>query len=561
MPAPPGEVYDEWGNLTHKDGVKQGYYDEATGEWIREVYDEWGNLTYKDGEEQGYYDDESGEWIPYDGGEEYDEYGNIVVKEETPDQMALAEIAPPPPAQQQQVQIQVAAAADEATKAAEEATKAAAEAANAAAEASKNLMKGFSSFGGGIMGSLSAKETTQKQDTQQAKQKSFGLGGLGGFGFGGGQKQAAKSPGFSFGGLGFGNTASNNTEPNQVVNQETKPQEAPAQESEDQGGYYDEAGEWVPAAPGEVYDEWGNLTHKDGVEQGYYDEESGEWILYDEGEEYDEYGNVIAKEEEKTPEDVEMTSLNEAEIARQDQEHAPQTQKQSPETATLEPIVPEEPVSVPQTTDATLEAKPGQPQEVETKPVQDNGYYDDLTGEWVPAAPGEVYDEWGNLTSKDGIDQGYYDEATGEWVQVTPGEVYDEWGNLTHKDGVEQGYYDDTTGEWILYEEGEEHGDEIVKDEERRPEKSPEDVEMVPLLPEEETVEAEKKTAGFTARQRWLWAFDLVTKVMARNGTADEVGKRPLLTTADIHTTEFPGYFCRLKRRWRQKNKKGVAKL
>ena len=88
MPAPPGEVYDEWGNLTLKDGVKQGYYDEATGEWVAEVYDDWGNLTHKDGEEQGYYDEETGEWIQtaeYDEkGKliEYDEYGNIIVKEE-----------------------------------------------------------------------------------------------------------------------------------------------------------------------------------------------------------------------------------------------------------------------------------------------------------------------------------------------------------------------------------------------------------------------------------------------------------------------------------------------
>ena len=41
---------------------------------------------------------------------------------------------------------------------------------------------------------------------------------------------------------------------------------------------------------------------------------------------------------------------------------------------------------------------------------------------------------------------------------------------------------------------------------------------MVALPPVEE--DAIQKTAGFTARQRWLWAFDLVTKVMARDGMA-----------------------------------------
>lgn len=54
---------------------------------------------------------------------------------------------------------------NETAKAADEAAKAAADAANAAAEASKNLMKGFSSFGGGIMASLST--TAPKQKLQE----------------------------------------------------------------------------------------------------------------------------------------------------------------------------------------------------------------------------------------------------------------------------------------------------------------------------------------------------------------------------------------------------------
>ena len=97
--------------------------------------------------------------------------------------------------------------------------------------------------------------------------------------------------------------------------------------------------------------------------------------------------------------------------------------------------------------------------------IETNGYYDEETGEWVPAAPGEVYDDWGNLTCKDGVKQGYYDEATGEWIRDVPGEVYDEWGTLIVKDGVEQGYYDEETGEWIQTAEYDEKGKLIEYDE------------------------------------------------------------------------------------------------
>ena len=144
------------------------------------------------------------------------------------------------------------------------------------------------------MGSLA---TTQKQNQDKAQQNStsnFGIGGLGGFGFGGGKKQDVKSPGFSFGGLGFGGTSSLSNKSELVISTkppEIKPETEPLATTEDEpNGYYDETtGEWVPAAPGEVYDEWGNLTYKDGIEQGYYYEETGEWIIYDEAEEYDEY--------------------------------------------------------------------------------------------------------------------------------------------------------------------------------------------------------------------------------------------------------------------------------
>ena len=81
------------------------------------------------------------------------------------------------------------APSDEMKQAADEAAKAAQEAAKAAAEASQNLMKGFSSFGGGFLGG-------------GKQQKSGGGGILGGFGFGGtpaapakpAQKQQAKAP-------------------------------------------------------------------------------------------------------------------------------------------------------------------------------------------------------------------------------------------------------------------------------------------------------------------------------------------------------------------------------
>ena len=512
---------------------ENGYYDEY-GEWVPaapgEVYDEWGNLTYKDGEEQGYYDEETGEWVQYyydeleEKEEEEEEEVAMAVEEEAP--IAVAEVTQP----QDQVQTQVV---DEAAKAADEAAKAAAEAANAAAEASKNLMKGFSSFGGGLMGSLSATAAPkQKQDKPQQKSSNFGIGGLGGFGFGGGKKQEAKSPGFSFGGLGFGNASSTSNKPEQVTSAQpvnVHPETDPVVPAEDeQNGYYDETtGEWVPAAPGEVYDEWGNLTHKDGVEQGYYDEESGEWITYEEGEEYDEYGNVVVKEKEKTPDDVEMPSLHQAEAEPVEQAPEPTLAppEQSPETANRAPVIPLVSVS-------TINQEQTNDQQVKTESVaeEENGYYDEITGEWICAAPGEVYDEWGNLTHKDGIEQGYNDETSGEWIRVDPGEVYDEWGNLTHKDGVEQGYYEEETGEFIPYEGYDEYGNVIPVG---GKEKSPEDEEMVAIpedlkhledlalkqdqvVPEAPPV-ADNKTAGFTARQRWFWAFGMVSKVMNEN--------------------------------------------
>ena len=58
---------------------------------------------------------------------------------------------------------------------------------------------------------------------------------------------------------------------------------------------------------------------------------------------------------------------------------------------------------------------------------ENNGYYDEETGEWVPAAPGETYDEWGTLIKLNGVTQGYYDEESGEWIQTAE---YDEWGTL-----------------------------------------------------------------------------------------------------------------------------------
>ena len=583
----PAPIVDEEGavngDVEYFEG--NGYFDEY-GEWVPaapgEVYDEWGNLTYKDGEEQGYYDDETGDWVQYYYDEDQEEEEEEVAM--AVDEEAASESAPttaveqvPPTAQQPQDQAQTqgravaSAAADEAAKAADEAAKAAADAASAAAEASKNLMKGFSNFGGGLMGSLSATTTPkQKQDKAQQKSTNFGIGGLGGFGFGGGKKQEAKSPGFSFGGLGFGNTSSSiKSEPVTLtqalgVQPET---ESLVPAEEEQNGHYDETtGDWVPAAPGEVYDEWGNLTYKDGIEQGYYDEESGEWITYDEAEEYDEYGNV--KEKEKTPDDVEMASLHEAEPVGQDPGPAFAPPEQSPETVTQAPEMSEE-------SPATTNQEQTKDRQVKTESggEEDNGYYDETTGEWICAAPGEVYDEWGNLTHKDGIEQGYYDEPSGEWIRVDPAEVYDEFGNLTHKDGVEQGYYDEATGEFIPYEveEGEgydEYGNVIPG---RGKDKSPEDAEMVAVsedsaaatlkqdqvVPEAQPVTDDNKTAGFTARQRWLWAFGMVTKVMrtrllperhfgAESRVETRKKYRSLLKTAD-DAMELPSLFLTLK--------------
>ena len=136
------------------------------------------------------YDSETGEWVQYyydEVEEKEEEEVAMAVEEEAP--IAVAEVTQP----QDQVQTQVV---DEAAKAADEAAKAAAEAANAAAEASKNLMKGFSSFGGGLMGSLSATAAPkQKQDKPQQKSSNFGIGGLGGFGFGGGKLGQRSSSG------------------------------------------------------------------------------------------------------------------------------------------------------------------------------------------------------------------------------------------------------------------------------------------------------------------------------------------------------------------------------
>ena len=66
---------------------------------------------------------------------------------------------------------------------------------------------------------------------------------------------------------------------------------------------------------------------------------------------------------------------------------------------------------------------------------ENNGYYDEETGEWVPAAPGEVFDEWGTLIKLNGVVQGYYEEESGEWVQTAE---YDEWGTLIGGGVVEE---------------------------------------------------------------------------------------------------------------------------
>ena len=65
---------------------------------------------------------------------------------------------------------------------------------------------------------------------------------------------------------------------------------------------------------------------------------------------------------------------------------------------------------------------------------ENNGYFAEETGEWVEAAPGETYDEWGTLIVKDGVEQGFYDEESGEWIQTAE---YDEWGTLI-SGGVEE---------------------------------------------------------------------------------------------------------------------------
>ena len=66
-------------------------------------------------------------------------------------------------------------------------------------------------------------------------------------------------------------------------------------------------------------------------------------------------------------------------------------------------------------------------EEEEVVDDENNGYYDEETGEWVPAAPGEVFDEWGTLIKLNGVVQGYYEEESGEWIQTAE---YDEWGTL-----------------------------------------------------------------------------------------------------------------------------------
>jgi hypothetical protein len=85
----------------------------------------------------------------------------------------------------------------------QEIAKAANEAANMAAEASKNVLKGITNIGGGLMSSFGS--TQQNASSQKKEQDSnVGSGIMGGL-FGGGKKdQKKEEKGFGFGGFGFG---------------------------------------------------------------------------------------------------------------------------------------------------------------------------------------------------------------------------------------------------------------------------------------------------------------------------------------------------------------------
>ncbi|XP_071749704.1 uncharacterized protein unc-13 isoform X2 [Lepeophtheirus salmonis] len=152
-----------------------GYWDE-NGVWI---------------EYQGYYD-EDGYWI--DTTEEVEEKPSSSNSSTTPKEPPPPPpvSVPPPPQKENDIKIpnEAKTAANEAKAAAAEAKAAADEAAKVAAEASKNIMKGISSFGGGLLSGSS--------DNKKGGEKNF----LGGFGFGSSSSNSQKSSGGLGGFLG-----------------------------------------------------------------------------------------------------------------------------------------------------------------------------------------------------------------------------------------------------------------------------------------------------------------------------------------------------------------------
>ncbi len=166
---------------------EEEYYGEAEGE---EYYGEAeGEEYYEEAEGEEYYEAE--EYQPEEEEEYYQEYyeEEELPEEVYPEEQQYEEPAPeavPPSGQEDKPAVQ------------DEVKQAAAETANAAAEASKNLMKGFSSLGGGLMDSISSASKPKEQQKKQQQQKGFGFGG---FGFG--KAETKKNEGFGFGGFGF----------------------------------------------------------------------------------------------------------------------------------------------------------------------------------------------------------------------------------------------------------------------------------------------------------------------------------------------------------------------
>ena len=167
----------------------------------------------------------------------------------------------------------------------------------------------------------------------------------------------------------------------------------------------------------------------------------------------------------------------------------------------MEPTPAPKPEPVPET-QKTEPEKPSAPAE------EEEGYYDEETGEWI--------------STKE--EEGYYDEETGEWIS-TKGGYYDENGEWIYTD--EDGYYDEN-GEWIP-----------TPKQPKEEEKKPEPMEVA----EEPTVDPDKpKTSGMGPRERWWWAYNTIVKVTDKQAVRSSSCSPPIQICSVCHHHSHPYY-------------------